>query len=240
MADSQSQPPKKWCYRKLIKIGDEGIRLKPHPSIDSHGDGYVFHNGNYVSHLFPTKLYIESIESRKSYYVFVVSAVQGERSQGYIDSRYLSSRIEFKPPAPLPKYDPPLPSEEYHLPPIKVGDMIIKDEVDPLTFYNLHYDIDRQLYYVQQQYDNGVSKSYWASTTPGVIPVVYHNVAKNRYYVAVPDKDVPDGVEYYQLFKNTHNGGLRRRKFRSHKKRHVKSRSRSNKSRSKKSCSRRR
>jgi hypothetical protein len=36
------------------------------------------------------------------------------------------------------------------------------------------------------------------------------------------------------------NGGLRRRKFRSHKKRHVKSRSRSNKSRSNKSCSRRR
>jgi hypothetical protein len=34
-------------------------------------------------------------------------------------------------------------------------------------------------------------------------------------------------------------GGLRRRKFRSHKKRHVKSRPRSNKSRSKKSCSRR-
>jgi hypothetical protein len=237
MTDSQSQP-QKWCYRKLINIGDEGIRLKPRPAIDSHGDGYVFHNGNYVSHLFPTKLHIESIESRKSYYVHVVAAAGG-RSQGYINAMYLDRRIEFKPPAPLPKYDPPLPSEEYHLPPIKVGDMIIKDKVDPLTFYNLHYDIDRKLYYVQQQYDNGVSNSYWASTTPDVIPVVYHNVDDNRYYVAVPDNAVPDGVEYYQLFKNTRNGGLRRRKFRSHKKRHVKSRPRSNKSRSKKSCSRR-
>ena len=224
-----SPPQPQRCYRKLIKIGDEGIRLKPQPYHDSQGDGTLFHNNEYVSHLYP--------QERLNGYVHVYGV--NKRSQGYINSMYLSNRIEFNPPAPLPIYDPPLPSGEY-LPPINVGDIPIINDVDPQTFYNLHYDIHRQLYYVEQYGANGVSNSYWASTTPGVIPVVYHNVVNNRYYVAVPDNAVRDGVEYYQLFKNTHNGGLRRRKFRSHKKRHVKSRPRSNKSRSKKSCSRRR
>ena len=142
MADSQSQPPnpQQWCYRKLINIGAEGIRLKPRPAIDSHGDGYVFHDGNYVSHLFPTNIFPTSpLNESHTAYVHVYSAVPGIRAQGYINSMYLSNRIEFNPPG-----YPPL------------------------------------------------------------------------------------------------NGGLRRRTFRSHKKRHVKSRPRSNKSRSKKSCSRRR
>lgn len=132
MADSQSQPPEppKLCYRKLTNIGHEGIRLKPRPDINSHGDGYLFHNDQYVSHIFPTKPIDE--------YVHVFAAVPGIRAQGYIHINYLGI-VLLHPP-----------------------------EYPPL------------------------------------------------------------------------NGGLRRRKFRSHKKRHVKSRPRSNKSRSKKSCSRRR
>lgn len=128
MADSQSQPPEPptWCYRKLTNIDHEGIRLKPRPDINSHGDGYLFHNDQYVSHIFPTK----PIDG----YVHVFAAVPGIRAQGYIHINYLG----------IVSVHPPL------------------------------------------------------------------------------------------------NGGLRRRKFRSHKKRHIKSRPRSNKSRSKKSCSRRR
>ena len=64
---------------------------------------------------------------------------------------------------------------------------------------------------------------------PYVPPDIYQDPASGRWYM-----ENQDGTTKWL------SGGLRRRKFRSHKKRHVKSRSRSNKSRSKKSCSRRR
>ena len=67
------------------------------------------------------------------------------------------------------------------------------------------------------------------SLPPYVPPLIHQDPASGKWYMVNPDGTT-----------TLLGGGLRRRKFRSHKKRHIKSRPRSNKSRSKKSCSRRR
>ena len=219
-------------YYILKGIGPEGIRFKPDPYDDSQGDGTILYNGEQVS----------SLHDRIANNYMRVNAVNS-RSFGYIDMKHLDPPPpQYAPPPgpPPPQYEPfPPPPSRIHSPPWQEKHAQI-DTVDPQIYSNLYYDNLRHLYYIGGVGKKNKGKSYWASTTPGENPTIYYDQLNQLDYVAVPEHN-PDSndvvTKYYQLIKKKQNGGLRRRKFRSHKKHHVRSRSRP---RSKKSCSRRR
>jgi hypothetical protein len=215
-----------------IKLAEGRVKIKLKSSPNGQGDGALLDNGTVM----------EILNDSVTNNAILVKTLDGSNNTGYIDIKHLHKVQSMNGDVPLmtinytdwlrSRSTPSLAPPQYAPPPGPPPQQYAPPPGPPPSQYAPP----------PQQYAPPPGSPPQYAPPPGSSPS-YGTVMQNitKYPRAYQD---PHTMRYYSVNPDGNttwlNGGLRRRKFRSHKKRHVKSRSRSNKSRSKKSCSRRR